>query len=182
MNGIDAMRDCDHGKRRLSISTALVDNSSIEVSVADTGTGIPPDKLNTIFDTFYTTKSHGTGLGLSIARTIVETFGGRIWAENRPGGGALFRFTLPLISSAKVMHGRLINVRYCRADIIPHSALRHRPRRVGSVRLAEEAEGQRSSKLLIATEEIEDTNNRQHDANKKSNRPRSMAFLPWGGE
>ena len=102
MNGIDAMRDCDHGKRRLSIGTALVDDSSIEVSVADTGPGIPPDKLNTIFDTFYTTKSQGTGFGLSIVRTIVETFGGRMWAENRPGGGALFRFTLPLISSAKV--------------------------------------------------------------------------------
>ena len=72
------MRDCDHGKRRLSIGTALVDDSSIEVSVADTGTGIPPDKLNTIFDTFYTTKSQGTGLGLSIVRTIVRN----LWWKN----------------------------------------------------------------------------------------------------
>jgi signal transduction histidine kinase len=102
VNGIDAMRDCNRGKRRLSISTTLVNDSSVEVSVADTGAGIPPDKLNTVFDAFFTTKSQGTGLGLSIARTIVETFGGRIWAENRPGGGALFRFTLPLISSAQV--------------------------------------------------------------------------------
>ena len=102
MNGIDAMRDCDPGKRRLSISTSLVNDYSVEVSVADTGTGIPPDKLNTIFDTFYTTKSQGTGLGLSITRTIVQTFGGRIWAENRPGGGALFRFTLPLSKTAQV--------------------------------------------------------------------------------
>ena len=60
------------------------------------GTGIPLDKLNAVFDTFYTTKRQGTGLGLSISRTIVETYGGRIWAENRPGGGAAFRFTLPL--------------------------------------------------------------------------------------
>ena len=104
MNGIDAMRDCDHGKRRLSISTALVDDSSIEVSVADTGTGIPPEKLNTIFDTFYTTKNHGTGLGLAITRTIVQTFGGKVWAENRPGGGARFRFILPLSKSAQVPH------------------------------------------------------------------------------
>ena len=104
MNGIDAMRDCDHGKRRLSFSTALVDDYSIEVSVADTGTGIPPDKLNTIFDTFYTTKGHGTGLGLTITRTIVQTFGGRVWAENRPGGGALLRFTLPLSKTAQVAH------------------------------------------------------------------------------
>ena len=102
MNGIDAMRDCDLGKRRLSISAALVNNSSVEVSVADTGTGIPPDKLNTIFDTFYTTKGHGTGLGLTITRTIVQIFGGTVWAENRPGGGALFRFTLPLSKTAQV--------------------------------------------------------------------------------
>ena len=64
--------------------------------VADSGTGIPADKLNKIFDAFYTTKRDGTGLGLSIARAIVETYGGKIWAENRPGGGAVFRFTLPL--------------------------------------------------------------------------------------
>jgi signal transduction histidine kinase len=72
----------------------------VEVSVADTGTGIPPEKLNAIFDAFYSTKGHGTGLGLSIARTIVEAFDGRMWAENRPGGGALFRFTLPLSKTA----------------------------------------------------------------------------------
>ena len=101
MNGIDAMRNCDHGKRRLSISSALVDDSSIEISVADTGIGVPADKLNTIFDTFYTTKGHGTGLGLTITRTIVQTFGGRVWAENRPGGGALFRFVLPLSKPAQ---------------------------------------------------------------------------------
>jgi len=102
VNGIDAMRDCDHGKRRLSIRAVLVNGSSAEVSVADTGTGVPPEKLNSIFETFYTTKAHGTGLGLSITRTIVETFGGKIWAENRPGGGALFRFTLPLSKNAEV--------------------------------------------------------------------------------
>ena len=69
----------------------------MEVSVSDAGTGIPEDKLGEIFDTFYTTKEHGTGLGLSIARTIVETYGGKIWAENRPVGGAVIRFILPLI-------------------------------------------------------------------------------------
>lgn len=102
MNAIDAMRDCNLGKRKMLINTALANGSSIEVSVADTGTGIPPDRLNNVFDAFYTTKGHGTGLGLSIARTIVQTFGGRIWAENRPEGGALFRFTLPLSKTAQV--------------------------------------------------------------------------------
>src|SRR5262249_17410905 len=98
MNGIDAMRDCE--KRTMSITTELVDGSSVAVSVSDTGTGIPPDKLNKVFEAFYTTKGHGPGLGLSIARMIVQTFGGRIWVENRPGGGALFRFTLPLAKTA----------------------------------------------------------------------------------
>ena len=96
VNGMDAMQDCAPGGGKISIQTALADESAIEVRVANSGTGIPTDKLNRIFDTFYTTKRDGTGLGLSVARTIVETYGGKIWAENRPGGGAMFRFTLPL--------------------------------------------------------------------------------------
>ena len=60
------------------------------------GTRPSKDKLKEVFETFYTTKQQGTGLGLSIARTIVEAYGGRIWAENRAGGGAVFRFTMPL--------------------------------------------------------------------------------------
>jgi signal transduction histidine kinase len=96
VNGMDAMQDCAPGGGKMSIQTALADESAIEVRVADSGMGIPTDKLNTIFDAFYTTKRDGTGLGLSIARAIVETHGGKIWAENRPGGGAVFCFTLPL--------------------------------------------------------------------------------------
>jgi len=96
MNGMDAMSDAAPATRRMSIQTALTNASEVEVSVADSGTGIPSEKLGRVFDTFYTTKEQGTGLGLSIARTIVETHGGKIWAENRSGGGAVFRFTLPL--------------------------------------------------------------------------------------
>jgi len=96
MNGLDAMQDGDTANNKISIKTALVDHTAVEVSVADTGTGIPPERLNKVFDTFYTTKRQGTGLGLSIARTIIETYGGKIWAENRTGGGAMFCFTLPL--------------------------------------------------------------------------------------
>jgi signal transduction histidine kinase len=96
MNAIDAMSDCNPAQKRMSINSAVVEESAVEISVADSGIGIPPDRLNQIFDTFYTTKGHGTGLGLSIARTIVEMYGGRIWAENRSGGGSILRFTLPL--------------------------------------------------------------------------------------
>ena len=96
MNGIDAMHECDPGRGQMSIKTALIDDSAVEVSVEDFGIGIPPDKLNKIFDPFYTTKKQGTGLGLLIARTIIEAYGGKMWAENRAGGGAMFCFTLPL--------------------------------------------------------------------------------------
>jgi signal transduction histidine kinase len=73
-----------------------VGESAVEVSVSDSGTGIPEHKISEIFETFYTTKEQGTGLGLSVARTIIETYDGKIWAENHAEGGALFRFTLPL--------------------------------------------------------------------------------------
>ena len=98
MNGMDAMQACARGRGEMSIHTARIRNTEAEVVVADSGTGVPSDKLNTIFDTFYTTKHHGTGLGLPIARTIVETYGGKIWAENRPEGGATFRFTVPVLT------------------------------------------------------------------------------------
>jgi signal transduction histidine kinase len=100
MNGMDAMVDATAGDRKLVIQTTPVGGSSVEVSVSDSGTGIPNQDLSRIFDTFYTTKEQGTGLGLSIARTIIEVCGGKIWAENRDAGGAVFRFTLPLIGTA----------------------------------------------------------------------------------
>jgi signal transduction histidine kinase len=96
MNAIDALGSCDSARKKMSINAVPVQEYAVEVAVADNGIGIPRDRLNQIFETFYTTKEHGTGLGLSIARTIIEMYGGRIWAENRPGGGAEFRFILPL--------------------------------------------------------------------------------------
>jgi signal transduction histidine kinase len=82
--------------RRVVFRTARLDQASAEVAVIDSGPGIPDGKTSEIFETFYTTKDHGTGLGLSIARTIVESYGGRIWAENCPQGGAAFHFIIPL--------------------------------------------------------------------------------------
>ena len=95
-NGMDAMTESTRNKHEMTIQTALSGEHEVEVSVADSGTGIANGKLEDVFDSFYTTKMHGTGLGLSIARTIVEAYGGKIWAENRTGGGAVVRFTLPL--------------------------------------------------------------------------------------
>jgi K+-sensing histidine kinase KdpD len=70
----------------------------VEVSIRGSGPGIPDDQFGAVFDTFYTTKKEG--LGLSIARTIIETYGGKIWAEKCAEGGAVFRFTLPLVHRA----------------------------------------------------------------------------------
>jgi signal transduction histidine kinase len=65
------------------------------VSVSDTGVGIPTDKMEQIFNAFFTTKAGGTGMGLAISRTIIESHGGRLWATVNRGGGATFHFTLP---------------------------------------------------------------------------------------
>ena len=95
-NAMDAVANNPSDTRRVAIRTAMHADSKVEVVVSDTGPGIPEQVIDEIFDTFYTSKPHGTGLGLSIARTIVETYGGRIWAENCAEGGAAFHFTIPL--------------------------------------------------------------------------------------
>ena len=96
LNGMDAMLSRPTGRRHMIVTTALADPATIRVTVSDSGTGIPPDKLKNIFEPFFTTKRQGMGLGLSIARTIIEQSGGRILAENRPDGGATLSFTLPV--------------------------------------------------------------------------------------
>ena len=86
VNGIDAAECSEHRERSLAFETARNGNSQAEVSISDSGHGVPSEELEGIFETFFTTKPQGTGLGLSIARTIVETYGGKVWAENRPSG------------------------------------------------------------------------------------------------
>jgi signal transduction histidine kinase len=95
-NAMDAMLDVVATERRLMLETTLTKDSKVELSISDTGRGIPNEQLVSIFEPFYTTKPSGTGLGLSIVRAIVETYGGTIWADNRPEGGAVFRVLLPL--------------------------------------------------------------------------------------
>ena len=97
MNGVDAMDEVV--TRNLLIRTAVADADGVEVQISDSGTGIPNNKLASIFNAFVTTKPQGTGLGLPIARTILESYGGKLWAENR-ARGAVFSFRLPLDRSA----------------------------------------------------------------------------------
>jgi signal transduction histidine kinase len=99
LNGMDALHGTRLEDRRVSV-TARADVAKgapiIEIAVGDAGHGIPPDKLTRIFDPFFTTKPNGMGIGLAVSRTIVEAHSGQLWAENRNGGGAAFRFTLPI--------------------------------------------------------------------------------------
>jgi len=96
VNGMDAIDEANREDRRVSVTATPDGAKTVEIAVSDSGRGIPTDKLTHIFDPFFTTKPNGMGMGLPISRTIIEAHGGRLWAENRNGGGASFRFTLPI--------------------------------------------------------------------------------------
>lgn len=96
-NAIEAMEEVPRGT--LTVATVAGPNGSVQVEVADTGPGIAPEMAGQLFRPFATTKAYGMGIGLSISRTIIEGHDGKIWAEPNPGGGAVFRFTLPAVSN-----------------------------------------------------------------------------------
>ena len=93
-NSVEAM----HGQERrdLLIRAAPGDASTVEISVADNGPGLPPAVRQKLFQPFVTTKEQGMGVGLSLCRSIVEANGGRMWVADTGRGGADFRFTLPI--------------------------------------------------------------------------------------
>ncbi len=93
LNGIDAMRTLTDRPRELLIKSAKHPDGVL-VQVQDSGTGLDPQQADRIFEPFFTTKPQGIGMGLSISRSIVESHGGRLWAESG-SKGALFQFTLP---------------------------------------------------------------------------------------
>lgn len=94
-NAMDAMARQPPKRRRLTVCTRLAPYGAVEVSVSDSGPGIQPDHLSRLFQPFFTTKKNGLGIGLSVAEKIVRAHSGRIWAENCPNGGAVFRLALP---------------------------------------------------------------------------------------
>jgi signal transduction histidine kinase len=100
MNAIDAMAATPPARRYLTI-TATVRDADVQLSVRDSGTGLPPQIDGTLFTPFVTTKPHGLGVGLTIVRTIVEAHGGTIDAHNNGDGGATFTVTLPLGDNRK---------------------------------------------------------------------------------
>jgi len=100
LNGIDALNRAGPGNRRVTVSARVDAARTVEIAVSDTGHGIAAEKLAHVFDPFFTTKPDGMGMGLPISRTIVESHGGRLWAENNNDTGATFRFTLPQAEEA----------------------------------------------------------------------------------
>lgn len=96
LNAMDAVAASLPGKRRIVLRSTRRDAGWVEASVEDNGQGIAPEKLDRIFDSFFTTKPHGMGLGLALSRSIAESHGGRLTAENLPAGGAAFRLSLPI--------------------------------------------------------------------------------------
>lgn len=97
-NAMDAMLDTA-GERVATLSITVVDDH-VEVSVADRGSGIAEADIGRLFQPFFTTKPDGVGMGLQICRSLIEGYGGTLTASNRPEGGALFRFALPLRAGA----------------------------------------------------------------------------------
>jgi C4-dicarboxylate-specific signal transduction histidine kinase len=95
LNGIDAMKDVQD-QRELFIKSERWENEQVLVSVCYTGSGLPPQHADQIFEAFFTTKLRGTGLGLSISRSIVESHGGRLWADGNSPLGATFHVALPI--------------------------------------------------------------------------------------
>ena len=93
MNSIDAMKDVN-GARDLAVTSRRGENEQILLSVCDSGVGLPPN-TDQIFNAFFTTKTHGIGMGLSISRSIVESHGGQLWADERAPRGATFFITVP---------------------------------------------------------------------------------------
>jgi PAS domain S-box-containing protein len=92
LNAIEAMKDTGG---ELTIKSRLNPDGWLLVSISDTGVGLPEEWKEEIFDPFHSTKPQGTGMGLTITRSIVESYGGRVWATNNQGAGATFHLTLP---------------------------------------------------------------------------------------
>ena len=94
INACEALTAADDEFRKLSISTARKIDG-VALTVRDTGVGIDPQQIETVFEAFHTTKPGGMGMGLAVSRSIIEGHGGRLWAEPNEPRGAIFKFTIP---------------------------------------------------------------------------------------
>ena len=95
-NGIEAMQQTPPEVRTLNLAARLDGEGMVEVTVADRGCGMTDGQVERLYTPFFTTKAEGMGMGLNICRSIVEFHDGRLWVQPNPGGGSVFRFTLPV--------------------------------------------------------------------------------------
>jgi len=95
-NGIEAMQQTPPEARALNLAARLDGEGMVEVTVADRGCGMTDGQVERLYTPFFTTKAEGMGMGLNICRSIVEYHDGRLWVQPNPGGGSVFRFTLPV--------------------------------------------------------------------------------------
>jgi two-component system sensor kinase FixL len=96
LNAFDAMTEVPANEREVQVRAETDGAGMLRVAVGDRGIGLSAEKLDKIFQPFYTTKREGIGMGLSISRSIVEAHGGYLWAENNSDVGATFYFTVPI--------------------------------------------------------------------------------------
>ena len=99
-NSIEAMQSRPADQRRLDVTLGLAEPGMAQVTVSDSGPGVPDSRSRTLFDPFWTTEDAGTGIGLFICRSIVQAHGGSIWYRRDQEGGAVFCFTVPLATTA----------------------------------------------------------------------------------
>jgi signal transduction histidine kinase len=96
-NAIDAMNSVTKRPRVLRLKSAFHESDGVLVLVEDSGTGIDPDKIDRIFDSFFTTKSQGMGMGLSLCQSIIEAHDGRLWVSSEIDHGTVFSILLPAV-------------------------------------------------------------------------------------
>jgi PAS domain S-box-containing protein len=100
-NALDAVLEGSAGRREIVVTTSASDRGFVEVAVRDSGTGIPAEDAERIFDAFFTTKPTGLGMGLAISRSIVDAHGGHLWVTPNADRGCTFRFTIPAAEDGK---------------------------------------------------------------------------------
>jgi signal transduction histidine kinase len=101
-NACEAMASSERWARWLVVRAAAARQGEVAISVVDGGPGVPPERIDKIFEPFVSSKPLGIGLGLVISRSIVNAHGGNLWCANNSGRGATFTFTIPWASTLGV--------------------------------------------------------------------------------
>jgi len=116
-NAIEALKESRGRPRRIAIRSAPVERQEVLLDISDNGIGIAADKMEYLFDAFFTTKPAGTGMGLSLCRAIVEKHGGRLWASRGDKHGATFHLQLHAEKAARPRPPRATRLRHLRSRL-----------------------------------------------------------------